>query len=137
VLGLDADGKPVTLKDIWPSDAEIDAVVKASVKPEQFRKVYEPMFAPRVEHGDRSARCTTGGPQSTYIRRPPYWEGALAGERTLRGMRPLAVLPTTSPPTTCRRRTRSCSTAQPANTWRRWACRKRTSTPTPPIAAIT
>ena len=30
--------------------------------------------------------------QSTYIRRPPYWEGALAGERTLRGMRPLAVL---------------------------------------------
>jgi aconitate hydratase len=32
-------------------------------------------------------------PMSTYIRRPPYWEGALAGERTLRGMRPLAVLP--------------------------------------------
>ena len=31
--------------------------------------------------------------QSTYIRRPPYWEGALAGERTLRGLRPLAVLP--------------------------------------------
>ena len=31
-------------------------------------------------------------PQSTYIRRPPYWEGALAGERTLKGMRPLAVL---------------------------------------------
>jgi aconitase A len=30
---------------------------------------------------------------STYIRRPPYWEGALAGERTLKGMRPLAVLP--------------------------------------------
>jgi aconitate hydratase len=32
-------------------------------------------------------------PQSTYIRRPPYWEGALAGERTLKGLRPLAVLP--------------------------------------------
>ena len=31
-------------------------------------------------------------PQTTYIRRPPYWEGALAGERTLKGMRPLAVL---------------------------------------------
>jgi aconitase A len=32
-------------------------------------------------------------PMSTYIRRPPYWEGALAGERTLKGMRPLAILP--------------------------------------------
>ena len=39
------------------------------------------------------ARCTTGVRKSTYIRRPPYWEGALAGERTLKGMRPLAVLP--------------------------------------------
>ncbi|HST45033.1 MAG TPA: aconitate hydratase AcnA, partial [Luteimonas sp.] len=37
VLGIDAAGQPVTLKDLWPSDAEIDAVVKASVKPEQFR----------------------------------------------------------------------------------------------------
>src|SRR5690606_19845845 len=44
VLGLDAAGNPVTLKDIWPSDEEIDAVVRESVKPEQFRKVYEPMF---------------------------------------------------------------------------------------------
>ena len=32
-------------------------------------------------------------PMSTYIRRPPYWEGALAGERTMKGMRPLAILP--------------------------------------------
>ena len=32
-------------------------------------------------------------PMSTYIRRPPYWQGALAGERTLKGMRPLAILP--------------------------------------------
>ena len=92
VLGLDHDGKPVTLKDIWPSDAEIDAVVKASVKPEQFRKVYEPMFNIRVEHGGAADPLYDWRPQSTYIRRPPYWEGALAGERSLRGMRPLAVL---------------------------------------------
>ncbi|WBX94823.1 Fe/S-dependent 2-methylisocitrate dehydratase AcnD [Pseudoxanthomonas mexicana] len=92
VLGFDADGNPITLKDIWPSDAEIDAVVKASVKPDQFRKVYEPMFNVRVEHGGRVEPLYAWRPQSTYIRRPPYWEGALAGERTLRGMRPLAVL---------------------------------------------
>lgn len=91
-LGVDADGNPITLKDIWPTDAEIDAVVKASVKPDQFRKVYEPMFTVRVEHGGRVEPLYAWRPQSTYIRRPPYWEGALAGERTLRGMRPLAVL---------------------------------------------
>ena len=92
VLGTDAQGNAVRLKDIWPSDAEIDAIVKASVKPEQFRSVYAPMFDVRVEHGERVAPLYDWRPQSTYIRRPPYWEGALAGERTLRGMRPLAVL---------------------------------------------
>ncbi|KRA45123.1 Fe/S-dependent 2-methylisocitrate dehydratase AcnD [Pseudoxanthomonas sp. Root630] len=91
-LGVDAEGNAITLKDIWPTDAEIDAVVKASVKPAQFRKVYEPMFNMRVEHGGRVDPLYAWRPQSTYIRRPPYWEGALAGERTLRGMRPLAVL---------------------------------------------
>ena len=91
-LGFGADGTPVTLKDIWPGDEEIDALVKASVKPEQFRKVYEPMFNLRVEHGGKVEPLYAWRPQSTYIRRPPYWEGALAGERTLRGMRPLAVL---------------------------------------------
>ncbi|MGR4894411.1 Fe/S-dependent 2-methylisocitrate dehydratase AcnD [Stenotrophomonas sp. LARHCG68] len=93
VLGVDAEGNDVRLKDIWPSDAEIDAVVKASVKPEQFRSVYNPMFNVRVEHGAPVSPLYDWRPQSTYIRRPPYWEGALAGERTLQGMRPLAVLP--------------------------------------------
>ncbi|MCO4862195.1 Fe/S-dependent 2-methylisocitrate dehydratase AcnD [Cupriavidus sp. WGlv3] len=92
VLGTDQDGKPVYLKDIWPSDEEIDAIVKQSVKPEQFRKVYEPMFALTAETGESAAPLYDWRPQSTYIRRPPYWEGALAGERTLQGLRPLAVL---------------------------------------------
>nr|WP_315261153.1 Fe/S-dependent 2-methylisocitrate dehydratase AcnD [uncultured Duganella sp.] len=92
VLGHDADGKPVTLKDLWPSDEEIDAVVAASVKPEQFRKVYIPMFARNEDPGERATPLYDWRPQSTYIRRPPYWEGALAGARTLQGMRPLAVL---------------------------------------------
>jgi 2-methylcitrate dehydratase (2-methyl-trans-aconitate forming) len=88
----DAQGKKVTLKDLWPSDAEIDAVVKASVKPEQFRKVYIPMFAPQAQSTEKIKPLYDWRAQSTYIRRPPYWEGALAGERTLKGMRPLAVL---------------------------------------------
>ncbi|MFM0420423.1 Fe/S-dependent 2-methylisocitrate dehydratase AcnD [Paraburkholderia aromaticivorans] len=92
VLGIDADGHAVTLKDIWPSDAEIDAIVASSVKPEQFRKVYEPMFAVSVDKGEQANPLYDWRPMSTYIRRPPYWEGALAGERTLKGMRALAVL---------------------------------------------
>ena len=91
-LGVDAEGNPVTLKDLWPSDEEIDAVVKASVKPEQYRAVYGPMFKLRVESGEAVSPLYDWRPMSTYIRRPPYWEGALAGERTLKGMRPLAVL---------------------------------------------
>jgi iron-sulfur-dependent 2-methylisocitrate dehydratase len=91
-LGVDVDGRPVTLKDIWPSDAEIDAVIAQSVKPEHFRKVYEPMFRANVATGERISPLYDWRPMSTYIRRPPYWEGALAGERTLKGLRPLAVL---------------------------------------------
>ena len=91
VLGTDTNGNPVTLKDIWPSDEEIDAIVAKAVKPEQFQQIYIPMFdlgeaekAPSPLYDWRE--------MSTYIRRPPYWEGALAGERTLKGMLPLAVL---------------------------------------------
>ncbi|NUO75520.1 MAG: Fe/S-dependent 2-methylisocitrate dehydratase AcnD [Lysobacter sp.] len=91
-LGFDADGQPITLKDIWPSDEEIDAIVAQSVKPEQFRQVYEPMFRFDGAGGGDIDPLYAWRPQSTYIRRPPYWEGALAGERTLTGMRPLAVL---------------------------------------------
>ena len=91
-LGFDQDGKPVTLKDLWPSDEEIDAIVKSSVKPEQFRKVYEPMFTASVEHNEKISPLYNWREMSTYIRRPPYWEGALAKPRTLQGMRPLAVL---------------------------------------------
>ncbi|CAM3956495.1 Fe/S-dependent 2-methylisocitrate dehydratase AcnD [Shewanella aquimarina] len=92
ILGHDAKGEPIRLKDIWPSDEEIDAIVKASVKPQQFRDIYTPMFDLAVDYGEDVNPLYDWRPQSTYIRRPPYWEGALAGERTLKGMRPLAVL---------------------------------------------
>ncbi|WP_026131840.1 Fe/S-dependent 2-methylisocitrate dehydratase AcnD [Pandoraea sp. B-6] len=92
VLGVDANGKPVRLADLWPSDEEIDAIIERSVKPEQFRRVYEPMFAASVHAGETADPLYDWREMSTYIRRPPYWEGALAGERTLCGMRALAVL---------------------------------------------
>ncbi|EPQ9916960.1 Fe/S-dependent 2-methylisocitrate dehydratase AcnD [Vibrio vulnificus] len=90
-LGMDSSGKAIYLRDIWPSDEEIDAVVGRSVKPEQFRQVYIQMF--KLDESERSeSPLYDWRPMSTYIRRPPYWEGALAGERTLSGMRPLAIL---------------------------------------------
>ncbi len=91
VLGTDQNGKPIYLNDLWPSDEEIDAVVGKHVKPEQFNQVYIQMF--KLDDAEKSANpLYDWRPMSTYIRRPPYWEGALAGERTLSGMRPLAVL---------------------------------------------
>ena len=92
VLGTDMQGNPVRLIDIWPSDAEIDAIVEQSVKPEQFTAVYDPMFLNVKDVTDDISPLYDWRPQSTYIRRPPYWEGALAGERSLTDMRPLAVL---------------------------------------------
>ncbi|MFT4939257.1 MAG: iron-sulfur-dependent 2-methylisocitrate dehydratase [Paraglaciecola sp.] len=92
VLGNDPQGQPITLKDIWPSDEEIAAVVAQSVKPEHFKKIYEPMFDLSVDYGEDNDPLYDWRPDSTYIRSPPYWDGALAGERTMKGMRPLAIL---------------------------------------------
>ncbi|ELP2658317.1 Fe/S-dependent 2-methylisocitrate dehydratase AcnD [Vibrio parahaemolyticus] len=90
-LGTDQNGKPIYLNDLWPTDEEIDAVVGKHVKPEQFNQVYIQMF--KLDDAEKSSNpLYDWRPMSTYIRRPPYWEGALAGERTLSGMRPLAVL---------------------------------------------
>lgn len=90
-LGNDQNGNPVYLNDLWPSDEEIDAVVGKHVKPEQFNQVYIQMF--KLNDEERNSNpLYDWREKSTYIRRPPYWEGALAGERTLSGMRPLAVL---------------------------------------------
>jgi len=91
-LGYDKDGKPVTLKDLWPSDEEIDRIVGEFVKPEQFKQVYIPMFNLDAVEQAKSP-LYEWRPQSTYIRRPPYWEGTMAAERQLKGMRPLAILP--------------------------------------------
>jgi iron-sulfur-dependent 2-methylisocitrate dehydratase len=95
VLGV-VNGKEIRLKDLWPSDEEIDAIVKQFVKPSQFREIYIPMFDLGAIEEAKSP-LYDWRPQSTYIRRPPYWDtegqGALAARpRTLKNMRPLAVL---------------------------------------------
>lgn len=90
-LGKDENGAPILLKDIWPTDSEIDAIVTAHVKPEQFKQVYIPMF--NLDEAEQApSPLYDWRAHSTYIRRPPYWEGVLAAERTLTNMRPLAVL---------------------------------------------
>ncbi len=91
-FGTGPDGSRSRLKDLWPSDAEIDAIVRASVKPQQFRDVYIPMFEQRAVSTEKVSALYDWRAQSTYIRRPPYWEGALAGARSMTGMRALAVL---------------------------------------------
>lgn len=91
-LGKDKNGNDITLADLWPSDEDIDTIVNQFVKPEQFNSVYIPMFDLGAIEEAKSP-LYDWRPQSTYIRRPPYWEGALAGERTLSNMRPLALLP--------------------------------------------
>lgn len=90
-LGIDSQGKPIYLNDLWPTDEEIDDVVARHVKPEQFKQIYIQMFK-LDEHMAKQKPLYDWRPMSTYIRRPPYWEGALAGERRLSAMRPLAIL---------------------------------------------
>ena len=92
VIGTDSDGQAIYLSDLWPSDEEIDDVVSRFVKPEQFNQVYIQMFK-MVDEDQNTDPLYDWRPQSTYIRRPPYWEGALAGKRSLSHMRPLAILP--------------------------------------------
>jgi len=91
-LGFDAAGKAITLNDIWPDDAEIDKIVAKSVLPSQFNAVYNPMFAKPAGSASKVSPRYPWREHSTYIRRPPYWDGNVLGERTLQNMRPLALL---------------------------------------------
>ncbi len=92
-LGKDQDGNDVYLKDIWFDDEEVDAIVAAAVKPEQFNAVYIPMFdEAKKDTGKALSPLYDWREMTTYIRRPPYWEGKMAAMNKLKGMRPLAVL---------------------------------------------
>ncbi|ERL54631.1 Fe/S-dependent 2-methylisocitrate dehydratase AcnD [Psychrobacter aquaticus] len=92
-LGKDQNGNDVYLKDIWFDDDEVDAIVAKAVKPEQFNAVYIPMFdEAKKDTGKALSPLYDWRDQTTYIRRPPYWEGKMAAMNKLTGMRPLAVL---------------------------------------------
>ena len=94
-LGMDADGKKVFLKDIWPAPDEVDAVVQRSVRSEMFRKEYSEVF-----DGDatwNSIRIPTGDlynwtGDSTYIKKPPYFDQMVDPSASIQDFHDLRVL---------------------------------------------
>ena len=77
-LGDDSSGKPVFLSDIWPTAGEIQSVIDSSISSEMFTKDYATVF--EGDHRWKSLATPTGktfewDPKSTYVRKPPYFEG--------------------------------------------------------------
>jgi aconitate hydratase len=98
-LGMSKDGKPVYLKDIWPTNKEIADVVGASVSREQFLRRYGEVFkGPKQWQAIQVAGGTdtyTWSSSSTYVRNPPYFEGITmepAAKGDITGARILALL---------------------------------------------
>ena len=94
-LAADADGKPVYLKDLWPSDEEVAEVMRYAVDPANYRRRYEAGFENEVQlwrdiDGGGGA-CYQWQGASTYIQRPPFFSDPQAA-RELRGARALAIL---------------------------------------------
>ena len=97
-LGNDQNGNPVFLKDIWPSATEIQAVIDSSISSEMFTKDYATVF--EGDHRWKSLDTPTGktfewDPKSTYVRKPPYFEGMPAQPEPVKdisGARVLAIL---------------------------------------------
>ena len=97
-LGMDKEGKPVLLKDIWPTEAEIQSVIDSSISSEMFTKDYASVF--EGDHRWKSLDTPTGktfdwDPKSTYVRKPPYFDGMPAQPKPvtdIAGARVLAIL---------------------------------------------
>jgi len=97
-LGKDKDGKDVFLADIWPSAQEIQSVIDSSISSEMFKKDYATVFD--GDHRWKSLDTPTGktfdwDAQSTYVRKPPYFEGMPANPKPvtdISGARVLAIL---------------------------------------------
>ncbi|MGH9475029.1 MAG: aconitate hydratase AcnA [Terriglobales bacterium] len=94
-LGQDSDGKPVYLRDIWPTNEEVAEAVETCISPEMFAREYANVF-----EGDENWKNlkVEGGElyqwdaASTYIKKPPFFEGAPGAPETIRGARVLAYL---------------------------------------------
>jgi aconitate hydratase len=97
-LGTDKDGKEVLLADIWPSAKEIQDVIDSSISSEMFKKDYATVFD--GDHRWKSLDTPTGktfewDAQSTYVRKPPYFDGMPAQPKPvtdIAGARVLAIL---------------------------------------------
>jgi aconitate hydratase len=97
-LGTDKEGKPVLLRDIWPTEAEIQSVIDSSISSEMFKKDYSSVF--EGDHRWKSLDTPTGktfewDPKSTYVRKPPYFDGMPAQPKPvtdIAGARVLAIL---------------------------------------------
>ena len=142
-LGQGSDGEDVYLADIWPSAEEIDATVKDAVQGDMFRRTYADVFtgderwsALEIPEGD----LYDWREDSTYVRRPPYFEGMSPEPGTvedIQGARCLVRSATRSRPTTSPRPGRSSPTARRASTWSGTASSGRTSTRTAHAAGTT
>ena len=97
-LGTDKDGKEVLLAEIWPSAKEIQEVIDSSISSEMFKKDYATVFD--GDHRWKSLDTPTGktfewDAQSTYVRKPPYFDGMPANPTPvtdISGARVLAIL---------------------------------------------
>ena len=97
-LGEDSNGYPIFLKDIWPTSSEIESLVASSISSEMFKKDYASVFD--GDHRWKSLDTPTGNtfewdPKSTYVRKPPYFEGMPRNPEQVKdisGARVLAVL---------------------------------------------
>jgi aconitate hydratase len=97
-LGTNKAGRQIFLRDIWPSNEEVEAAVRASVHRESFEKEYAHVFT--GDESWNSIKIPTGGnyqwsPDSTYIKRPPYFDKMVDPKtfvQDMKGLRALAVL---------------------------------------------
>jgi aconitate hydratase len=94
-LGQDSQGRPVYLRDIWPSRHEVEAAVQRGIRFDMFRKVYEEVFqgdqrwnSLTIPEGDRY----DWQPGSTYVKHPPYFEGMKVEPGAVREIRAARVL---------------------------------------------
>lgn len=97
-IGKDTDGKPVYLRDLWPSNEEINSLVLSGLKPEMFKQKYSDLSDANPEWN--SIQSSEGDiynwdPTSTYIQSPPFFDGFGMGTgniEELRDLRPLAIV---------------------------------------------
>ena len=91
-LAVDALGKPILIGDLWPDDAEIDALVAGHVRGEHFVSAYASLFGKLAQETAPVPARFPWREDSTYIRRPPYWRKDLTMPPRADAMRPIAIL---------------------------------------------